>query len=57
MSDRIFTEYKCKRGHRWQHYWYGWPWFGDFHMACPKCGRLTWYRYKFDENRERHGEC
>lgn len=53
MKTRIYTEYKCKRGHKWHHYWRGWPFLGDFHMACPECKRRTWYCYKFDEDMER----
>jgi hypothetical protein len=50
MSEgRMYTEYKCSKGHRWQKYWRKTPWFGDYATHCPKCGERRWYCYSFDE--------
>lgn len=52
-TDKIYTEYKCERGHKWHRYWSKPPFLRDYGMNCPHCGRLTWYRYKFDNRTDR----
>ncbi len=48
-AGMIYTEYRCKEGHKWHKYWRKPPWFGDYSLNCPRCNRLTWYCYKFDD--------
>jgi hypothetical protein len=42
MSIKIYTEYKCRKGHKWHKTWRSYPWFDDYSTNCPKCGQSTW---------------